>query len=132
MKKLLWRATFVIYLLGVFYYTLGWYILLIRSYFGHIKVKGIGFNPEFNMVPFTNTAPQTFMLNILLFIPFGVLLPLASKTKTLAKVTLFAFLTSLTIELFQIGIGRVTDINDLITNTLGAVIGYGLYYAYRY
>ena len=36
----------------------------------------------------------------------------------------FGFGMSLTIELLQILVGRATDINDLMTNTLGTLIGW--------
>jgi glycopeptide antibiotics resistance protein len=64
--------------------------------------------------------------NIILFIPFGFLLPLlAKKLFSLKAVIPLAFLLSLTIETVQIltTIGRF-DIDDLILNTIGAVIGY--------
>ena len=36
----------------------------------------------------------------------------------------FGFTTSLSVELLQIFTYRATDVNDLITNTLGTVLGY--------
>ena len=40
------------------------------------------------------------------------------------KTVFVGLLTSLTIELLQIFTFRATDVNDLMTNTLGAFIGY--------
>ncbi len=62
------------------------------------------------------------LANIALFVPFGILLPLAFKAKW--WVTDLAGLgTTLTIELVQPLFGRSCDIDDVIANTLGTVIG---------
>ena len=128
-KRVFAIAVFAIYLLGVLHHTLGLYLLAVRKLFKpNLMVRGIEFSPEFNLIPFTNTALITFNLNILLFIPFGLLLPIATKVKSFGKVILMGFLTSLLIELMQLGIGgRITDVNDLMTNTFGCLIGYGIY-----
>ncbi|MFP1629795.1 VanZ family protein [Streptomyces sp. 5K101] len=72
----------------------------------------------------------TFVLNVLLFAPFGLLLPLLAKAELPVKrVALRALVTSLTIELVQLGMyvwfsnGRGADVDDLIANTLGGVLG---------
>lgn len=71
--------------------------------------------------------------NILLFIPFGFLAPLIFKKITNLKyIILSSFMISLSIELLQlieniISISentRITDINDIILNVLGAILGY--------
>lgn len=40
------------------------------------------------------------------------------------KMVLLGFLTSLSIEVLQIFTFRATDVNDLITNVTGTIIGY--------
>lgn len=67
--------------------------------------------------------------NILAFTPFGFCLPLVgSRDKGFFRVLLWTFLFSLSIEtiqlLYQIGI---FDVDDLILNTLGGILGYLLY-----
>ena len=64
--------------------------------------------------------------NILLFIPYGFLFPPAFRQKKRLTV-LFGFLLSLTIEISQLFCDRITDINDIILNTFGIIIGYLLY-----
>lgn len=63
--------------------------------------------------------------NIILFVPFGLLLSFLLKKKPLIKITSLGFLLSLLIEVIQYiyPTGRVSDINDLILNTLGAFLG---------
>ena len=65
------------------------------------------------------------ILNILLFIPLGVALPfLWNKFRTKRNSVLFGFAVSFVIELLQTLTYRATDINDLITNTLGTYLGF--------
>jgi len=65
------------------------------------------------------------LLNILMTIPFGFLLPaIWPEFRSLKKIVLAGFLFSLTIETMQLFTFRFSTTGDLITNTLGAVIGY--------
>ena len=66
------------------------------------------------------------LLNVAMFVPLGFLLPLLGKPFRKWYVTLpISFGTSLTIELFQLAMGRgICDVDDLFCNTLGAAIGY--------
>ena len=75
--------------------------------------------------------------NTVLLLPMGIFLPLIwSKFRRAGKVTLFAFLFSLTIEVLQLlscylgNMGRAFDIDDILLNTLGAFIGITLYTLY--
>lgn len=83
-----------------------------------------------NLIPFADMLayPGNALLNVALFLPLGLLLPLIwGQFRTMKNTVLFGFAMSLTIELLQILVGRATDINDLITNTLGAALGFGLW-----
>lgn len=66
--------------------------------------------------------------NVLLFLPFGFLLPVASKTVIRFIHLLLAAVTlSLLFELFQLftHTGQF-DVDDIMLNTAGAIVGYGL------
>lgn len=78
------------------------------------------------LVPFsTSNDLVPYLYNILMFIPFGFLLPAIWPTfRSLKKVTIVAFLFSLTIETMQLFTNRLSATDDLIMNTLGAIIGY--------
>jgi len=79
---------------------------------------------QVHLIPFTNLSIAD-MFNIIMTIPLGFLLPaIWSEFCSLKKVTLTAFFFSLTIELSQLFNNRATTMNDLIFNTLGAIIGY--------
>lgn len=71
-----------------------------------------------------------FAGNVIAFIPFGYLLPKMVKKKLrLFHTVLFSFEFSLLVELTQL-ISRTGsfDVDDLILNTFGGLIGYILYY----
>ena len=65
--------------------------------------------------------------NILLFIPFGFFASYYTKVKRLGGITIMTFLVSLTIELVQKYIGRSFDIDDIILNIIGGLIGFLVY-----
>lgn len=80
---------------------------------------------QWNILSNGNALP--FVLNVLgniaLFVPFGFFLPLLMKTKFF-KTSLCGFLFSLIIELIQLPLERVSDVDDLILNTLGTILGF--------
>ena len=66
-------------------------------------------------------------LNILLFIPLGFILPLLWKEfRSWKAMGITGFLVSLGIELAQLLNYRISDVDDLIMNTLGALLGYAM------
>ena len=70
--------------------------------------------------------------NIIAIIPFGIYLPYTSESKLgFISTFLYTFSLSLTIELVQL-ITKVgsCDVDDIILNALGGVIGYILWYIY--
>lgn len=84
-----------------------------------------------NIIPIITLDLKTFILNIIMLVPFGMYLPLInSRFDSIKKTAKLGFLLSLSIEIVQIiiritlGSARSADINDIIANTLGAVLGY--------
>ncbi|MBE5963167.1 MAG: VanZ family protein [Lachnospiraceae bacterium] len=70
---------------------------------------------------------QQLVLNIVMFVPLGFILPIVFVSmRKWWKMILCVIAFILCIEAFQYFIGRAADVDDLIMNTLGAVIGYGL------
>ena len=85
------------------------------------------FNPRLQLIPFYDIQNDLFnsFLNICLFIPFGFFLPALWRKFFSFKNTLITALCFTTfIELTQLFCNRLTDVNDIITNTLGALIGF--------
>ena len=74
-----------------------------------------------------NPGPDGYrdvILNIVCFIPVGLLVGLLLEKHRLAKALLVGLLVSLTIEFSQLIWHRgVFDVNDLFNNALGALIG---------
>lgn len=72
--------------------------------------------------------------NILLFMPLGVLVPLLSKKyKDFKRTLILGLWMSLCIESIQFfellagGIGRAVDIDDVVCNTIGVIVGFYIY-----
>ena len=65
--------------------------------------------------------------NLLLYLPFGLLLPLLWKGLRCRWVLLAGFLLSAITELGQPVFGRSFDLDDLLANTLGVLAGFFLY-----
>lgn len=93
-----------------------------------------------NMIPFLDilTARGDFIrqiiLNVIMMIPFGFLFPMmGTPSAGFARTVFFSFLTGLGIELLQPLMNgfRSADITDLITNTVGGMVGYVLYIVLR-
>ena len=101
--------------------------------FGLLTVTGIGFTstmtfrPNISWTPFIGmiTGPIDTILNIILFVPLGFFLPLLyKKYHHMKTVALTGFLFSLAVEIVQMFGWGSSDINDLMTNTAGACIGF--------
>lgn len=74
--------------------------------------------------------PQ-LLLNVSLFVPLGLAAPFISKKSSFLKVAVTGLSLSFLIEFIQIFIGRECEMDDLICNTLGAIIGYLMYLLLR-
>ncbi|WP_342527292.1 VanZ family protein [Chryseomicrobium sp. FSL W7-1435] len=85
-----------------------------------------------NPIPILTIDIATFVLNIIMFIPFGVYQWLLVKKDKISwePVVISSLLFSLSIEVLQLlmyiifNSARSVDVNDLIANTLGGVLGY--------
>lgn len=89
------------------------------------KYDGIISVDKINLIPFTDITGFSQSLNIIMFMPLGFLLPFIWKEfRSPLKVLLAGAGYSFGIEFCQLFNNRVTDIDDLIMNTLGAVAGY--------
>ena len=62
--------------------------------------------------------------NILLFVPFGYFVSHIMKTRKPFAMFIISFITSCTIEFTQLKIGRTFDVDDIILNLVGCVLGY--------
>lgn len=68
--------------------------------------------------------------NVVCFVPFGFVLPIISRSQRKGyKIFLLSVLSSLLVELIQL-VSKVgtCDIDDILLNTLGGMIGYLMFY----
>lgn len=66
--------------------------------------------------------------NVIIFIPIGLLLPIIlNRYKSFFKIIIISFSISIIIEFIQFFIGRSVDIDDIILNTIGGLLGYIVY-----
>ena len=98
--------------------------------------SGINFIPFLTVVEscretFGRGIASSFLINvagnIAMFIPIGLFFPLLYQRFDFKKIALLGLSVSVLIELLQLPLNRKTDVDDLILNTAGAVIGFLLY-----
>lgn len=65
--------------------------------------------------------------NILLFIPFGWFTTYYLNNKKIYPTIILSIIASVAIEVVQMSIGRVFDIDDIILNMCGGIIGFYIY-----
>ena len=84
---------------------------------------------QVNLIPFSYSIDVVaYLLNIVLFVPLGFLSPLVwEKMKKLPNLLAISFWFTLLIEVSQLLNNRRTDIDDILLNILGAVVGFGLF-----
>ncbi len=131
-------TVFYIYLVKVLDYTIFQFqsLLLLKYFVPSLILNGQAVGETINLVPLiTLTAGdlKTSLLNILLLIPFGFGLPFVANFR-MKKVVVIGVCFSIFIELLQLITGliagstfRIVDINDVLFNTLGVVVGYLLF-----
>ncbi len=80
------------------------------------------FRYEFGTRPFI----KNILGNILLFMPYGIAIGYYTRTKKIRYSLLLGLILSLAIETTQFLIGRVFDVDDIILNLVGCVLGFSL------
>jgi len=84
--------------------------------FGHIHQMRDDFPPAYVALEFT--------ANIAMFVPFGILVPLAFARVPWFATLALGFATTLSIELVQSTLpSRFSTVSDVVANTLGTAIG---------
>ncbi|PZF56128.1 VanZ family protein [Curtobacterium sp. MCSS17_008] len=86
--------------------------------------------PALALIPFHDYEVADALTNVVVFAPLGILIPLLMRRPSWWKVLLTAAAVSITIELLQLAAqrlfsgGHVADVNDLVWNTVGGLVGY--------
>ena len=103
------------------------YLAAICFLVGFPNITGMRIVFSHNFIPLRGmlTDITNSYLNILLFVPLGIFVPcLWPEYRSMMKTVGLGLMTSLGIEILQIFTFRATDINDVITNVAGTMIGY--------
>ena len=103
-----------------------------------IMIKGLPSNiyKSFNFIPFRGGVNVTDVQNLIMTVPLGIGMPFISGLKNLKRILAGGVVTGITIETIQdlesllCGgfTNRIIDINDIIFNTLGMLVGFLLLY----
>ena len=95
-------------------------------------------NGGFNLVPFTEIfrykwGSPLFITNVLgniaIFIPLGLFITKYIKSQKITPIFIICLIISTTVEVVQLKIGRSFDIDDIILNICGGIIGFLLFIA---
>ena len=111
------------------YLIMSLYLAAVDAVVGLPSLLYIRFDRNINLMPFAYMFSdyRNSLLNILLFVPLGFFLPVLWKRfRSFLWTALFGLGFSLSIELLQLFTFRATDINDLMTNTAGTILGWCL------
>lgn len=128
-RKLCGKGTSVSQIIAAFCFAA--YCVAVGKITGIFEFSNIDlqFNLSCNLVPFANESFKLIVLNFLMFVPFGVLMPVVFGIKKFnyAKVIIITAAVVVCIELLQMLLfGRLADIDDVIADTLGSIAGYTL------
>ena len=89
-----------------------------------------------NFIPFReimrySITSRLFLKNVLgnmiMFLPFGFFISYYLKSDRVNTPLLLTFIASIAIELVQMSIGRVFDVDDILLNLIGGLLGYFVY-----
>ena len=125
------KEKFVLYKDLMFYF----FITYILCLFYVVTFQDVSWSTS-NFIPFKeilrySIGSSLFYKNVLgnmvMFVPFGFFVSYFLKLEKVYGITLITLLTSITIEVTQLLIGRVFDVDDLLLNLVGGVFGYLLY-----
>ena len=125
------KEKFVLYKDLMFYF----FVIYILCLFYVVTFQDVSWSTS-NFIPFKeimrySIGSSMFYKNVLgnmvMFVPFGFFVSYFLKLEKLYSVTLITLLTSVTIEITQLLIGRVFDVDDLLLNLIGGIVGFLLY-----
>lgn len=140
--KRLMEGIFIIYIIALFKIILFKEIPLINIFKSYRKMRSINLIPFKSIFEFTTTISgqgddfnsiANVFGNLIVFIPFGYLVPsIFKRCSKIINVVIVTVGLSLLFEVCQyvLGIGS-SDIDDIILNTLGGIIGYAIYYCLK-
>ncbi len=94
------------------------------------------YDNHFNLIPLKEILRYSFgsrlffknvIGNLVMFVPYGFFASYYTKMDKKYQAFILILFASVTIETTQLAIGRVFDIDDIILNVIGGMMGYGVY-----
>ena len=114
------------------------FIIYVMALFRVVTFQDVSWSSS-NFIPFeemfryefgTKLFYKNVVGNMLMFIPYGFFISYFLKTKNPLLILLLTTLVSVTIEFTQLLIGRVFDIDDIMLNIIGGLLGFIIYYVF--
>lgn len=127
-KQISWLCNITMALLGIYLSIV--FSVTVSPVYGYSRSLHLD---NVNLIPgkvLQNVASNSlnFLGNLFMFVPLGILVPMMSRSyRKLIPIARLGALLSLLIEILQLFLNRGTDVDDIILNTLGTVIGYFIF-----
>lgn len=118
------KLSFIIYILCLFYI---------------VTFQDVSWSSH-NYIPFkeilrydigSNLFYKNIFGNMLLFVPYGIFIAKYVNLRQPIILVIISFITSLSIEVIQFLIGRVFDVDDIILNVVGSLLGFSIYILFQ-
>lgn len=132
LKLYIRREKTIIYFLKILLFTVySWFVIKLTgagTFYDVGKYDELIRIDEITLEVFASEGMMTYVLNIIMMMPFGFLIPFIWSRIKLKNIFFWSLSFSMVIELSQLLNRRNSAIDDLIMNILGAILGY---YAYE-
>lgn len=111
------------------------FIIYVLCLFYVVTFQDVGWSSS-NFIPFkemfrynfgSNLFIKNVLGNIIMFVPYGFFVSYYLDLKKPLSAFFLILLVSASIETTQLLIGRVFDIDDIILNIIGGMLGFGIY-----
>ena len=133
------RWLFVCYLTGLINLILVpanlWMCIWANVFVGYSHSEIVFFSGDFNLVPTViklitgeltigRWVLKMLVYNFLMFVPFGFFLPFVSEKINNRSIWKIAVIVPIVVEVIQPVVGRSFDVDDLVLNFAGIIVGY--------
>lgn len=111
------------------------FIIYVMSLFYVVTFQDVSWSTS-NFIPFKEMfryelGSMMFLKNVIgnmiMFMPYGFFISYFLKAEKKSTIIYLSIIVSLTIEITQLIIGRVFDVDDIMLNIIGGLIGFYLY-----
>ncbi len=112
------------------------FVIYILCLFQVVTFQDVGWSGS-NFIPFKeimryDVGSKMFLRNIfgniLLFLPYGFFASYFLKLRKLLPILILVLIASFAVEATQLIIGRVFDVDDILLNVVGGMIGFYIYH----